>query len=478
MKTFWFIVGSQFLYGEETLKEVEKNAKIIAKGLNTKYPIVYKETVKTHEEAMKLIKEANYDDDCLGVITFCHTFSPSKMWVNALQNLQKPWCHFHTQFNEEIPNELIDMDYMNLHQSAHGDREHGYIGARLNKTRKIIVGHWKDSKTSEALSAWQDVVAAYTESQNLRVIRFGDNMREVAVTEGDKVEAQIKFGWQVNTVGVGDLVDKINSVTQKEIDEKLKEYNAKYTVNTANHASIEYQAKTEIGVKKVLDEYNAKAFTNTFEDLYRMEQLPGLATQNLMLEGYGYGAEGDWKTAAMTRIFKAIGKTAIFMEDYTYDFKEGLILGAHMLEVCPSVSNAKPKIEVHPLGIGGKKDPARLVFEGKAGNAKAISLIDLGNRFRLIALDVECVTPTKDMPNLPVARLMWRPEPDLKTSAECWLTAGGAHHTTLVYDLSTEFLRDLAKLFDIEFIHINKNSDAHTLEETMKYNDIYYRLRG
>ena len=478
MKTFWFIVGSQSLYGEETLKQVEKNAKKIAKGLKTKYPIVYKETVKTHAEAMRLIKDANYDENCLGIITFCHTFSPSKMWVNALQNLQKPWCHFHTQFYDEIPNDAIDMDYMNLHQSAHGDREHGFIGTRLQKNRKIIVGYWQDPKTSEAISAWQDVVDAVNESKTLSVVRFGDNMREVAVTEGDKVEAQMKFGWQVNTIGVGTLVDTIKAVTNEELTAKLAEYKAKYTLNTDNFASIEYQAKAEVAIKKILDANNAKAFTNTFEDLYNMEQLPGLATQNLMLEGYGYGAEGDWKTAAMTRIFKAIGKVTTFMEDYTYDWKEGLILGAHMLEVCPSIARERPKIEVHHLGIGGKKAPARLVFEGKPGKAKAISLIDLGHRFRLIALDVECVAPTKSMPNLPVARLMWRPEPNLEKSAACWLIAGGAHHTTLVYDLSLEFLRDFANLLDIEFVHIGKDADPYILEEMMKNNDIRYRLRG
>lgn len=478
MKTFWFIVGSQFLYGEETLRQVEENAKIIAKGLKTKYPVVYKGTVKTYDEAMRLIKSANYEDECLGVITFCHTFSPSKMWANALKALQKPWCHFHTQFYDEIPNEEIDMDYMNLHQSAHGDREHGFIGTRLQKKRKVIVGHWQDPKTSEALSNWQDVVAAANESKSLRVIRFGDNMREVAVTEGDKLEAQTKLGWQVNTIGVGALVEEIKAVTKAELNAKLAEYKKNYVLNTDNLASIEYQAKAELAMKKILDENNAKAFTNTFEDLYHMEQLPGLATQNLMKMGYGYGGEGDWKTAAMTRIMKAIGKVATFMEDYTYDWKHGLILGAHMLEVCPSIAAAKPKIEVHHLGIGGKDAPARLVFAGKQGNAKAISLIDLGNRFRLIALDVECVKPTKSMPNLPVARVMWKPLPDLETSAACWLVAGGAHHTTLIYDLSLEFLRDFTNLLDIEFVHIGKDADPYVLEQMMKNNDIYYRLRG
>lgn len=478
MKTFWFVVGSQFLYGEETLRQVEKNSKIIAEGLKTKYPIIYKTTVKTHEEALNIVREANYDENCLGVISFCHTFSPSKMWANALNNLQKPWLHFHSQFFDEIPNQDIDMDYMNLHQSAHGDREHGFIGARLNKARKIIVGHYRDENTSRKISEWQDVVVAVDTSKNLRVIRFGDNMREVGVTEGDKLEAQIKFGWQVNTVGVGALVETINNVTSEELRVKLGEYQEKYVFNTDNTAAVEYQAKAEIAIKKILDQYKAMAFTNTFEDLYGMEQLPGLASQNLMAQGYGYGGEGDWKVSALTSIFKAIGKVSTFMEDYTYDWKNGLILGSHMLEVCPTIAKATPKIEVHPLGIGGKNPPARLVFEGKSGSAKSISLIDLGHRFRLIALDVECVEPNKTMPNLPVARVMWRPLPDLETSAACWLTAGGSHHTTLVYDLSIDFLRDFANLLDIELIHINKDSDPYTIEQALKVNNLVYRLRG
>ena len=477
MKKFWFVVGSQFLYGEETLKQVEQNAKTIAKELKTEYPIVYKTTVKTVDEANEIVREANYDNDCAGVISFCHTFSPSKMWANALNDLQKPWLHFHTQFYDEIPNDAIDMDYMNLHQSAHGDREHGFIGARLRKPRKVIVGYWKSLKTMQAISSWQQAAIAYGESKALRVVRFGDNMREVAVTEGDKLEAQIKFGWQVNTIGVGTLVETIKSVTDKELKEKLAEYETKYIVNTDNLASIAYQAKAEIAIKKVLDANKAKAFTNTFEDLYQMEQLPGLATQNLMASGYGYGGEGDWKVAAMTRIFKAIGKTATFMEDYTYDWKNGLILGAHMLEVCPSIAEDKPRIEVHHLGIGGKNPPARLVFEGKSGSAKAVSLIDMGNRFRLIVLDLECVKPNKSMPNLPVARVMWRPEPNLEVSAACWLLAGGAHHTTLVYDAPIELFQDFATLSDIELVHINKNSDPYELEQKLRLFDLTYKLK-
>lgn len=477
MKTFWFVVGSQLLYGEETLKEVEKNALVMIDTMKTKHPLIYKGIVKTTEGANEIIKHANFDDDCLGVISFCHTFSPSKMWVNALDNLQKPWLHFHTQFNDEIPNDSFDMDYMNLHQSAHGDREHGFIGARLDKARKIVVGYYKDQKTWDKISEWQDVALAVNTSRALKVIRFGDNMREVAVTEGDKLEAQRKLGWQVNTIGVGRLVEEINAVTKEEVNEKMNEYKRKYSFNTNNLAAVEYQAKAEIAIKKILKANNASAFSNTFEDLYGMEQLPGLATQNLMAEGYGYGGEGDWKVAAMTRIFKAIGMKASFMEDYTYDWKNGLVVGSHMLEVCPSIASDKPRIEVHPLGIGGKGDPARLVFNGQKGNAKTIALVDLGHRFRLVVQDVECVAPTQTMPNLPVARVMWRPLPDLETSALCWLTAGGSHHTTLVYDLSIDFVRNFADILNIELVHIHKNTDVNVLKDTLKLNDVYYQLR-
>ncbi len=477
MKTFWFVVGSQLLYGEETLKKVEENAKHIIETMKTKHPIIYKGIVKTWEDANDIVRHANFDEDCLGIISFCHTFSPSKMWVNALQNLQKPWMHLHTQLNVDIPNEAINMDYMNLHQSAHGDREHGFIGARLDQARKIVVGHYKNKATWEQISLWQDVVMAVSVSRDLKVIRFGDNMREVAVTEGDKLEAQKKLGWQVNTIGVGHLVEEINKITDLEVATKLEEYQTKYTFHTKNIPAIKYQAKAEIAISKILREMKAGAFTNTFEDLYGMEQLPGLATQNLMAAGYGYGGEGDWKVAAMTRIFKAINKTASFMEDYTYDWKNGYVLGSHMLEVCPTIATDLPRIEVHPLGIGGKADPARLVFTGKTGFAKTIALIDLGHRFRLIVQDVECILPTQTMPNLPVARVMWRPEPNLETSALCWLTAGGSHHTTLVYDLPIDFMRDFADILNIELVHIHKDTDINKLKDTLKLNEIYYQLR-
>lgn len=475
--TFWFIAGSQFLYGEETLAKVEKDAKEIVNSLKLPWPVEYKQTVKTAAEIESIIKQANYDDDCAGIITFCHTFSPSKMWINGLARLQKPWLHFHTQFNETIPNEEIDMDYMNLHQSAHGDREHGFIGARLRMPRKIVAGYWKDEETQRRIADWQRAAVGIHFSQNLKIVRFGDNMREVAVTEGDKVETQIKLGWQVNTWAVGALAAEMNKVTDDEIDKLVAEYSTLYDYNDSDMDTIRYQAREEIAIEKILVREGAKAFSNTFEDLNGMNQLPGLATQHLMSKGYGYGGEGDWKTAGMTAVIKAMypnGSTS-FMEDYTYDFINGLILGSHMLEVCPSVAQTKPRIEVHPLGIGGKEPPARLVFEGKAGNAVAVSLIDMGGRMRLIAQDVECVKPIQTMPNLPVARVMWKPMPNLTTGAECWITAGGAHHTVLSYDISVDILRDFARIMGIEFVNINKNTTPAALENELLLGDIIWR---
>lgn len=473
---FWFITGSQFLYGEETLRKVDEDSRKIVSALKLPWEVVYKGTVKTSAEAEKIIKEADYDDDCAGIITFCHTFSPSKMWINGLTRLQKPWLHFHTQFNEAIPNEEIDMDYMNLHQSAHGDREHGFIGARLRAARTVIAGYYKDEKTQRRIADWQRAAIGASFSRNLKIVRFGDNMREVAVTEGDKVEAQIKLGWQVNTWAVGDLVCEMDKVSDAEIDKLMAEYAALYDYSGADEDAVRYQAREEIAIRRILDREGASAFTNTFEDLHGMKQLPGLATQHLMSEGYGFGAEGDWKTAGMTAIIKAMypdGATS-FMEDYTYDYVNGLILGSHMLEVCPSVAAdyAKPRIEVHKLGIGGKEPPARLVFEGKAGKATVVSLIDVGGRMRLIAQKIECVKPLQTMPNLPVARVMWRPEPELITGAECWITAGGAHHTVLSYDINDEILRGFAKIMGIELVILDKNTTTASLEKELMLGDI------
>ncbi|GHV17748.1 L-arabinose isomerase [Clostridia bacterium] len=468
---FWFIAGSQFLYGEETLKQVEKDCIEIAAELK----LEYKATVKTAEGALSLVKAANFDDECAGVVVFCHTFSPSKMWVSALNLLQKPYLHLHTQYNASIPNDAIDMDYMNLHQSAHGDREHGFIAARLRMPRKIVVGHWKDLAVQAQIADWRRVAVGVAESKNLKVMRFGDNMREVGVTEGDKVEAQLKLGWQVNTWGVGELAATMSAVTDGEIDALVGEYRALYDGEITD--TVRYQARAELGMKTLLERENCKAFTNTFEDLFGMEQLPGLATQRLMSQGCGYGGEGDWKVSAMTRIAKAMGGTASFMEDYTYDFDAGLVLGAHMLEVCPSIAADRPKIEVHPLGIGGKEPPARLVFEGKAGAAVCVSLIDLGGRFRLIVQDVECVKPNKEYPNLPVARVMWKPLPDLKIAAEAWLRAGGSHHTVLSYDLRAEQFIDFARIIGIECVHIGAHTNLADLERQLTTEDLIWNLK-
>ena len=473
---FWFVTGSQFLYGEETLRQVEEDSKKIVDGLKLPFPVEYKLTVKKESEIERIVKEANFDDECAGIITFCHTFSPSKMWINGLAILQKPWLHFHTQFNETIPNEAIDMDYMNLHQSAHGDREHGFIGARLRVPRAVVAGYWKDPEVQAKIAEWQRAAVGVMFSKSLKIVRFGDNMREVAVTEGDKIEAQFKLGWQVNTFAVGDLVECMNAVTDAEIDKLMKEYAELYDYNKTDEETIRYQAREEIAIEKILVREGAKAFSNTFEDLHGMKQLPGLATQHLMHKGYGFGAEGDWKTAGMTAVVKAMypdGNTS-FMEDYTYDYERKLILGSHMLEVCPSIAADRPRIEVHPLGIGGKDDPARIVFEGRAGSAKALSLIDIGGRLRLIQQDVECEKPFQSMPNLPVARTMWRPAPSFLEGLECWIIAGGAHHTVLSYDITDETVRDFARIMGIELIVINKDTTKEKLERDIMIGDVIY----
>ncbi|MEA4893638.1 MAG: L-arabinose isomerase [Oscillospiraceae bacterium] len=485
-REFWFVVGSQFLYGPEVLETVSERAAHMTAELSRvlPYPLVCKATVKTNKEIADVVKDANYSDECCGIITWCHTFSPSKMWINGLAALQKPYCHLATQYNKEIPNEEIDMDFMNLNQAAHGDREHGFIAARLRIPRKVIAGYWNDEKVHMRLADWMKAAVGTAVSKNMCVIRFGDNMREVAVTEGDKVEVQRKLGWQVNTWAVGDLVREINAVSESEIDALVAEYLSDYDLNTDNMDAVRYQAREETAIRKMMEREGCKAFSNTFQDLYGMEQLPGLASQHLMAQGYGYGGEGDWKVAAMTAIMKAMGEnengSSAFMEDYTYHLAEGqeYSLGAHMLEVCPSIAAGKPRIETHHLGIGmNEKDPARLVFEGKAGKAVIASLIDMGGRLRLIVQDIECVKPIMPMPNLPVARVMWRAVPDLTTGVECWITAGGAHHTVLSYDVSAEQLRDWARMMDIEFVHIDKNTTPDKLEENLLIKDLIWKLK-
>ncbi len=482
---FWLVVGSQFLYGPEVLDTVARRAREMAEKLSAVLPcpLVYKVTAKTNQEIAQVCKEANYDDSCAGVITWCHTFSPSKMWINGLQDLQKPWCHFATQYNREIPDEEIDMDFMNLNQAAHGDREHGFIGARLRKPRKVIAGFWQDEEVQERIGSWMKAAVGVAVSKSMKVMRFGDNMREVAVTEGDKVEVQAKLGWQVNTWAVGDLVKVMNGVTEAEVNAQMARYAEQYDMATDRVDQVLYQAREEIAMKKMMDAEGCRAFSNTFQDLWGMRQLPGLASQDLMAQGYGYGGEGDWKVSAMTAILKAMGEggngASAFMEDYTYHLEKGreYSLGAHMLEVCPSVAADRPRIEVHPLGIGDREDPARLVFEGKPGDAIVVSLIDMGGRLRLICQDIHCVKPILPMPNLPVARVMWRAEPSLTTGVECWITAGGAHHTVLSYDVTAEQMKDWANMLDIEFVHITKDTTVESLEHDLFLSDLAWKLK-
>lgn len=482
---FWFVVGSQALYGPEVLATVAQRAEEMAEKMSAAlpYPLVYKVTAMSNAQITDVVREANYDPCCAGIVTWCHTFSPSKMWINGFANLQKPYCHLATQYNREIPNEEIDMDFMNLNQAAHGDREHGFIAARMRMARKVIAGHWGDASVQKRLGDWMKAAVGAAFCKEVKVMRFGDNMREVAVTEGDKVEAQIKLGWQVNTWPVGQLVETMDAVTDAEVDAKMAEYAEKYDMATDDVETVRYQAREEIAIQKMMDAEGCVAFSNTFQDLYGMKQLPGLASQNLMSKGYGYGGEGDWKVSAMTAIMKAMGKdgngASAFMEDYTYHLVEGnkYSLGAHMLEVCPSLAADKPRIEVHHLGIGDRQPPARLVFEGKEGDAIVVTLIDMGGRFRLICQDIVCVKPIMDMPNLPVARVMWKAMPSLETGLECWITAGGAHHSVLSYDVTAEQMKDWARMMDVEFVHITKDTTVASLEQELFLNDLAWKLK-
>ncbi|AGC68605.1 L-arabinose isomerase AraA [Thermoclostridium stercorarium subsp. stercorarium DSM 8532] len=487
---FWFVTGSQHLYGDDTLKEVNRHSEIIASWLDQNTlphcNVVFKPVLTTPEEILNLCAEANFDKTCAGIITWMHTFSPAKMWISGLNELKKPLLHLHTQFNCEIPWDTIDMDFMNLNQSAHGDREYGFIGARMRIPRKVVVGYYKDPEVSREIQVWMNAAIAFVEGKNIKVARFGDNMRQVAVTEGDKVEAQIKFGWSVDGYGVGDLVDYVSKVTNDEIENVLETYKKLYEFpsDPNTHDAIREQAKIEAGLKKFLDDGGYTAFTTTFEDLHGLKQLPGLAVQHLMHEGYGFGAEGDWKTAALVRTMKIMNtglpEGTSFMEDYTYHLEQNneMILGAHMLEVCPSVAAEKPRIEVHPLSIGGKADPARLVFKGRSGPAIAASLVDLGDRFRLIVNEVEAIEPTKDMPRLPVARVLWKPKPSLRDAAKAWILAGGAHHTSFSYSVTTEHMMDWAEMAGIEFVLINENTtDLYRFREQLRINDYVWRAR-
>ncbi len=480
---FWFITGSQHLYGEETLRRVAEDAQTMVQAMGGRVSgtLVYKGVVKTPDEITAIIKEANYHDECAGIITWMHTFSPSKMWINGLKILNKPMLHLHTQFNREIPFGQIDMDFMNLNQSAHGDREHGFIGARLRIPRKVVVGYWDDAKVLGEVSDWMRSAVGIIAGQSLKVVRFADNMREVAVTEGDKVEAQIKFGWAINSLAMGDLVQEMEGVSEAEIDAVFEECRKKYDIVTDNVDAVKYQSRIEVAMRRLCEKNGFGAVVTNFENLSGMEQLPGLAIQRLMEAGYGFGAEGDWKTAALLRVMKSMevglpGGTS-FMEDYTYHLAEGneLILGAHMLEVDPSIADGRVKIDVQPLGIGGKGDPARMIFDGKEGDAICASLIDMGGRMRLIVADVRAVKPIQDMPKLPVARVMWSPLPDFETGAKAWIYAGGAHHAVMSYSVTADMMRDYAEMAGIEFVHIGADTQIENLKRDLMLSDLLWK---
>ena len=489
----WFVTGSQHLYGPETLKQVAAHSQQMASGLNndSQIPVtvVFKPVLTGPDEIRKLCREANSDDSCVGLITWMHTFSPAKMWIAGLSELQKPLLHLHTQFNRDIPWGTIDMDFMNLNQAAHGDREYGFIGTRMGVPRKVVVGYWESPDVRTDISAWTRVATAFVAGKNLKIARFGDNMREVAVTEGDKVEAQIKLGWSINGFGVGDLVARINDFQDSEIDTLVAELEEQYTfADELKNAGpgrdrVREQARIELGMRAFLTEGGFGAFTTTFEDLHGLPQLPGLAVQRLMGDGFGFAGEGDWKTAGLVRIMKimasGMAQGTSFMEDYTYHMEPGneLVLGSHMLEICPSIAAGKPRIEVHPLGIGGKADPARMVFDGATGPAVNASLVDLGTRFRLIINQVDAVMAPQAMPKLPVARVLWKAQPSLRVAAETWILAGGAHHTGFSLALTAEQMIDWAEMAGIEYVLINDTTTSLAFRNELRWSDVAWRLK-
>lgn len=467
-KEFWFVVGSQHLYGEEALREVKKHAQEMVDELNENgqlpYPIRLQELAVTADTITKIMKEVNYREEVAGVITWMHTFSPAKMWIRGTKLLQKPLLHLATQYNESIPWKTIDMDFMNLNQSAHGDREYGFINARLNKQNKIVVGYWKRPEIQKEIADWMDVAVAYNESFGIKVARFGDNMRNVGVTEGDKVEAQIQFGWTVDYFGIGDLVQVIDRVSDEEVNQLFEKYKELYTFDYGDYEEktweehVKVQAQQEIGIRRFLEEGGYNAFTTNFEDLYGMKQLPGLAVQRLMAEGYGFAGEGDWKTAAIDRLLKimARGKDTGFMEDYTYELASGqeAILESHMMEVDPTLAATKPRIVVSPLSMGDREDPARLVFDGKAGEGVVVSMADFGTHYKLLINEVEAFEPTTEAPNLPVARVLWKTKPNFHEGVHSWIQAGGGHHTVVSLNLTTDQIETWAKLVELETVVI------------------------
>ncbi len=489
----WFLTGSQHLYGDETLRQVAKNSQAIVEALDRSgklaAKVVWKPVLTGPDAIQAVCQAASAAPECVGVITWMHTFSPSKMWIGGLTRLQKPLAHLHTQFNRELPWGEIDMDFMNLNQSAHGDREYGFIGARLRLNRKIVVGHWQDPSVLDQLAGWSRSALAMAESRQLKIARFGGmNMREVAVTGGDRIEAQIQLGWQVNGYGVGDLVAPIAEVSDAAIDHLVGEYEESYLLAAPlrrggeQHESLRYAARQEIAMRTFLEEGGFGAFTTTFEDLHGLKQLPGLACQRLMAQGYGFGAEGDWKTAALVRLGKVMtaGRAGgvSFMEDYTYHLVEGQerVLGAHMLEVCPSIADGKPSLEIHPLDIGDKDDPARLVFTASAGPAVNTTLVDMGGRMRMIVAELDVVKPEHAMPKLPTARAVWIPRPDFKRGAQGWIEAGGAHHAAFCQAVSAEEWEDFAGMAGLEVIRLGEDLDLRTLRNELRWNDVAFKL--
>lgn len=488
----WFITGSQNLYGAEVLRQVTEDSAGIVAGVNAsgKLPIriIHKPVLTTPEAISQLVQEANAAANCVGLIAWMHTFSPAKMWIRGISYLQKPFVHLHTQFNRDIPWSAIDMDFMNLNQSAHGGREFGFMVTRMNRARKVIVGHWQDEQVVAELGGWLRTAVAWQDSLHLKVARIGDNMRQVAVTEGDKVEAQMRFGYEVNGYGPGDLVEYIDEVTEAAVDELVNVYEAEYAVvqemlpGGAKRESLRDAARIELGLRAFLEAGDFKAFTTNFQALHGIKQLPGIAVQRLMAGGYGFGAEGDWKTAALVRTMKVIGAGLAggtsFMEDYTYHFEPGnvKVLGAHMLEICPSIAAGRPTAEIHPLSIGGKEDPVRLVFDTPAGPALNAAMVDMGDRFRLLVNTVEAVLPDEPLPRLPVARTVWLPHPNLKAAAQAWILAGGPHHTGFSQSVTVEHLEDYAEMVGLEFVLIDEQTNIRSFKQELRNNAVYYRL--
>jgi L-arabinose isomerase len=490
----WFLTGSQSLYGEDALRTVEAQSSTIVRGLAASPAIPVRVTAKpvltTPDAIRRVCLDANADPSCVGVVAWMHTFSPAKMWIAGLKSLIKPLLHLHTQHNLDLPWAEIDMDFMNLNQSAHGDREFGYLATRLRRRRKTVVGHWDDQAVQRRIGTWARAALGWHDAQQLRIARLGDNMRNVAVTEGDKVEAQIRLGFSVNGYGVGELVERASRVDDAEIDLLVKVYEEEYDVvpelrrGEARHDSLREAARIELGLRAFLEEVGANAFTDTFEDLTGLRQLPGIAVQRLMADGFGFGAEGDWKTAALVRIVKVMsagldGGTS-FMEDYTYNLgaEAPQVLGAHMLEVCPSIAAGRPTCEIHPLAIGGREDPVRLVFTAPPGPGFVVGLVDLGSRFRLVANEVDVVEPEEDLPRLPVARAVWEPRPDLSTAAETWLMAGGPHHTCFTQALTLEALDDLAEIAGVELVTITSETTPSRFRNELRWNQVYHHLAG